>query len=130
MARLEDLGSLIADSIAEYGQDVKEGIDRQTVHVGEATIGKVRNDAPERSGAYKKAIKLKTERQLLGNKKVTIYVGKPHYRLTHLLENGHALQNGGRTRAFPHWKPAEDFAVKEFTEGVTKVIENGGSHEL
>ena len=52
---------------------------------------------------------------------VTVY-NKKHYRLTHLLEKGHALRQGGRTRAFEHIAPAEQNAEKTFMEKVRKGI--------
>lgn len=39
-----------------------------------------------------------------------IYSRKPG--LPHLLEKGHAKIGGGRTRAYPHVKPAADYAFK------------------
>lgn len=49
-----------------------------------------------------------------------------HYRLTHLLENGHAIWNSPKARAgaFPHIKPAEEKAKKSFEERVRKRIED------
>ena len=41
--------------------------------------------------------------------------------MTHLLEKGHANRDGGRTKAYPHIKPAEEEAVKE----ALKLIEEG-----
>lgn len=52
---------------------------------------------------------------------------KPHYRLTHLLENGHDVSNqwgatGKRAGAHPHIKPAEIEGVRKFIEDVERKL--------
>lgn len=42
--------------------------------------------------------------------------------LTHLLENGHALRNGGRARAFPHIAPVNDKAENKLIDNIKKAI--------
>lgn len=51
---------------------------------------------------------------------------KRHYRLTHLLEYGHATRNGGRTRAFEHIKPVEELCETRLLKNIPKIIEKGG----
>lgn len=55
-----------------------------------------------------------------------------HYRLTHLLENGHVVRNGtgrnnGRqkTREFKHIGPINDEAQKKLEEAVMEAVEKG-----
>lgn len=53
---------------------------------------------------------------------------KEHYRLTHLLENGHVIKNGtgrtyGNTRKFEHIAPVEAKAIQELEKKVKEAIE-------
>ena len=58
---------------------------------------------------YAKAVTYRTLRQKRGVEG-HIYSKKPG--LPHLLEKGHAKIGGGRTRAFPHVKPAAEYAFQ------------------
>lgn len=49
---------------------------------------------------------------------------KKHYRLTHLLEYGHATRNGGRTRAFPHISKAQDNIEEQTVKELKEMINN------
>lgn len=53
------------------------------------------------------------------------YVKGSDYRLTHLLEDGHATKNGGRVEGTHFVEKASDPILKDFEEKVEAIIKNG-----
>lgn len=79
------------------------------------------------TGKYVKAFRIKTSAyEDRYNKRNTWYVGNGQYRLTHLLENGHALRQGGRAKAYPHIKYGEELAKKRMMELGEEAVKNAG----
>ena len=50
---------------------------------------------------------------------------KDYYMLAHLLEYGHPLPQGGRSKAQPHIQAAEEMAMQIFQEELERRIEDG-----
>lgn len=111
-----DIEPVIGDYLDEYSKEVKEKVKKATTGVAEDAIQELKAISPKKTGRYARSWKGKQE----GNK-ITIYNTKG--QLTHLLEHGHALWQGGRTRAFPHIKPVETKLIKDYEEEVKKAIE-------
>lgn len=53
------------------------------------------------------------------------YVKGSDYRLSHLLEFGHATKNGGRTRAFHFIQKASDPIIQSYITAIEEAIRNG-----
>lgn len=121
-----ELADAIAECMSNYSNDITEGIKMAVDIVSKETDNEIKNhiNFKERSGKYVKAFRIKKAYED-GYKKVNNwYVGNGQHRLTHLLEKGHALRQGGRTRAFPHIKYGEELAIKRMEELSKLVIEN------
>lgn len=113
--------------LENYSSEITEAIINEATAIGKQAVSKLRNNKNSykiRSGDYNKNWSIKVEK---GRNFVhtTVY-NKKHYRLTHLLEKGHATRNGGRTKAFPHIAPVEEFVQKTFSENVKNIVEQGG----
>jgi hypothetical protein len=96
----------------EYGDEVAEAAATTARKVALEGKKKVKAGGQGNWTNYNPSWSMKTESDRL-TFSAKIY-NKKHYRLTHLLEFGHAKVNGGRTRAFPHIKPVNDWVQKEY----------------
>lgn len=126
---VEKLAAAIVAKLEAY-QGITDDIVQKAVDAtGMHGRNKLRKTAPKRSGVYAKS-------WTFGGKKTgahfyakALYVKKPHYRLTHLLEKGHALKRNGRVyghaRAIPHIAPVEDMVKTELEERIIDGIREG-----
>ena len=101
----------LANDIAELLSDYKKEIDEEVKSITTKVIKQAKDEivriSPKESGEYADGwtISLKQNGKNLFSKAVH---NKKLYRLTHLLEFGHATKNGGHTNAQPHIRATEE----------------------
>lgn len=119
------LAGAINDVLAQYKSLIDEDIQKVTKDLGKRTTERVRTDANAAgfggTGEYIKNWRFKYKARV-GGADATVYNEAPTYRLTHLLEYGHAKVNGGRTRAFPHISKAEQWAIENYERALKEAI--------
>ena len=104
-----DLGKMVQSIIAEYGAEVERTLARSIPEVANRTVSELKRTSPKETGDYARGWTAEATKSTLGRQTVVIYnANKP--TLTHLLENGHVLRQGGRAKAFKHIKPRSDYA--------------------
>ena len=104
---VEEMAEAINSQMEEYATLAASSM-KAAVRKTASTVRKeIRDTAPEDTGAYKKSWATKTQSQDSASISIVVY-SKNRYQLAHLLEKGHALQNGGRVAAQPHIAPAEE----------------------
>ena len=122
---IDQLAAEIAKGLAEYSQDVVEKVNASSEAVGKAAVKRLKQTSPKRYGKYAKSWTMKTEPEVGQPHKRIVHVKAPHYRLTHLLEHGHAKRGGGRVEGKPHIRPAEEMVIQEFVQEVEEAIQRG-----
>ena len=120
----EDLVNAVNTELDLYAEEVTDTVKKTVTAVAKETVKVVKQKSPTASGTYKKSWAQKKTYENDGSIQVTVY-NRKHYQLTHLLENGHAKVNGGRTRAYPHIAPAEEFAERQLEQLLKREL--GGS---
>ncbi len=120
----------IADLSKEIEKELTLQMETSTKAVKQAikeTATEVKNDIAEhapvgRSGRYAKSWRTRKTGETLTSVTYTVYAGKDGYSLAHLLEFGHAKRGGGRTRAKPHIKNAEERGALSVEEKIRRKL--------
>lgn len=109
-----------------YHDDIDKGMREVISDCSSEFVKDTKQDAPK--GDRKKFYKSIAKKNLLNKPHQYVdvwYVKDPEYRLTHLIKNGHATVNGGRTKAQDFITPNYEKMEEKLDKGLKEVIENG-----
>lgn len=109
--RIDQMAHVIMEGLQEYADLATDDLKKAVKKAGDEAKKDIQNNAPEKTGAYKKGWTVKTTKETSNAMEVVVH-SKNRYQLAHLLEFGHAKRGGGRTKAFPHIAPAEQRAAE------------------
>lgn len=118
---IDGLARAVAAELAAYNQDVTDGVKKEVEQVAKDVVAELKQTSPRNKGDYAKGWKSRVEYESPEDIRIRVYNSKKP-QLTHLLEHGHAKQNGGRVNGKPHIGPAEQEAEKKLTNGVKVVV--------
>lgn len=118
MTRIGDLAAEINRQLALYANQTEESVQQISEKVARDGVEMLKIESPKSPGGgdYAKSWRYKK----VG--KVFIIHNKEHYRLTHLLEKGHAKVNGGRVAARVHIAPVEVKLIDKFEDELRREL--------
>lgn len=120
--RLDDLADEIEEMLVGYAENITQGITVAGYEAAKECRKALKQTSPKQHGDYSKSWVISRQKGRPGEPMRYIVHNREHYRLTHLLEKGHAKRGGGRTRAIPHIAPAEEAAKEKFVQDVEEVL--------
>ena len=116
---INEMADAIMQSLNEYSGLAAEEMKEAVKSAADTVKKEIKANAPVDTGAYKKSWTSKKTGESSSSVEYTVH-SKDRYQLAHLLEHGHALRNGGRTRAFAHIAPAEDAGLKQLEADIKR----------
>lgn len=124
---INDIASAISKELNLYSEEITNGVKKVTDKVANDMVKNTKRDSRvgRRRGKYRKSISSKTLHENKYKKVKLWYVRDPEYRLSHLLNNGHAKKNGGFIQGDNHITKNEEIAINELERGIEEVIKNG-----
>ena len=109
--KIDQMAHVIMEGLQEYADLATEDLKKAVKKAGDEAKKDIQNNAPVKTGAYKKSWTVKTTKETSNAMEVVVH-SRNRYQLAHLLEFGHAKRGGGRTKAIPHIAPAEQRAAE------------------
>lgn len=120
-----DLAAAIMEMVEDYTQTCAEDMMRIAQEVAKDGVKMLKANSPKgtgsRKGHYADGWTVKAAKTDPYNFSFVIHNRKKP-GLTHLLENGHQLRNGGRSGAFPHIAEVEQWCNEEYERRLKKEL--------
>lgn len=124
---IDQLDEAISKELTLYSQNIIDGMKQEAKKSMKALVERTKATAPvgHRKKHYRDAITSKKEDENSRSVSYLWYVDGSDYRLSHLLEDGHATKNGGRVDGTHFIKNATDPILEEYYKAIEEVIKNG-----
>lgn len=119
----EQLSDTVKRELDDYARSTTDIVKKAVNDAADYGVKELKATSPKRTGHYAKSWRKSRIAETSSKIEISIHAGL--YQLTHLLENGHALRGGGRARAFPHIKPAEEKTIKKLEDDIERGVKHG-----
>ena len=126
--KIDDLAKEVMRGLDEYADVTTEQVKKAVRKAGNTVRKEIQENAPKNTGDYAKSWAVKKVRESSHTLEVVVH-SKNRYQLTHLLEFGHCLRNGGRTRAMPHIAPAEEKGIEQLEKQIESLVGKCQDHK-
>lgn len=125
--RVQKLNDAIQNALESYNQAIVKSLKVNTTRAMKDLVRTTKATAPvgKRSKHYRDSIVSKTLRETRYGISLLWYVKGSDYRLSHLLNNGHALKDGGRYPGTNFIGKATDEVVTKYLAQIEEEIKNG-----
>jgi hypothetical protein len=117
MTNIDNLRSEIMEQLKYYANDVRDKVEDAKSESATDLKKSIAQDSPQKRPSYAKGWRIKKT-----PKKLIVH-NKTDYQLTHLLEHGHALKDGGRFEGKPHIRPNEERVIRDYLNKIERAIE-------
>ena len=119
--KIDDLAEEVMKGLTEYSKLATADMKKVVRKAGNEVRSEIQANAPKDTGAYAKSWAVKKMKESSEKLEVVVH-SKNRYQLAHLLEYGHALRGGGRTKAQPHIAPAEENGINALEKAIEKAL--------
>ena len=126
---INSLTRVVSEGLNAYSRTIVDGVEKAAEESVKEMVKRTKQRPTTKlsRGKYARSIASQVGENTITARSRIWYVKKPRYRLTHLLNNGHAVRGGGRVSGDQHVTRAAETAMRDFESRVVEVIEHASN---